>query len=397
MANKNSYILWLPGWYPNKIEPFAGDFLQRHARAVSLHRKVYVIHILRDKEGTITRKTRDSIQVTGNLSERIIYYYSPVFRFRPLERILSLFNYSIIYRRAIRDCIQKEGMPVCTHVHIANKNALAAWWIKRKYNIPFVISEQWTIFLPEAKPGFNDQSFLFRYCWKKILAKANGLSVVSNHLGKSIQALSNNIPYTVIPNVVDGTVFYPSPQRKEGVIRFIHISGLNYQKNFDGILEALAIVKRNTTAFQLEVFGPVQDKYVTLSKKLGIQDWVHFNGEVTHDQLSVALRNADALILYSRYETFGCVLIEATASGIPVITSDYPVIHEIIEEKQNGYFAEGENPYALAKKIEWFIAADYKPDRFALHKNTMEKYSPEKTGKQFSDWYDACITEKAKL
>ena len=37
------YILWLPSWYPNKSEPYSGDFIQRHAKAAALYDPVTVI------------------------------------------------------------------------------------------------------------------------------------------------------------------------------------------------------------------------------------------------------------------------------------------------------------------------------------------------------------------
>jgi len=48
-------LLWLTGWYPNKTEPYAGDFIQRHAAAVALYHEVEVIHLVRDPDGIVTK------------------------------------------------------------------------------------------------------------------------------------------------------------------------------------------------------------------------------------------------------------------------------------------------------------------------------------------------------
>ena len=43
--------LWLASWYPSKIAPFEGDFIQRHARATALVQPVHVVHVCKGCEG----------------------------------------------------------------------------------------------------------------------------------------------------------------------------------------------------------------------------------------------------------------------------------------------------------------------------------------------------------
>ena len=38
------YVLWLPSWYPNKLSPFDGDFIQRHAKAAALYNDIAIIN-----------------------------------------------------------------------------------------------------------------------------------------------------------------------------------------------------------------------------------------------------------------------------------------------------------------------------------------------------------------
>lgn len=93
------------------------------------------------------------------------------------------------------------------------------------------------------------------------------------------------------------------------------------------------------------------------------------------------------MILYSRFETFGCVLIEANACGIPVIVSNLQVFHEIVDEGVNGVFVEGENPAALAEKLKQFILQMNTFDKTAIARFTAEKYNYKRVGQQFLDFY----------
>jgi len=65
MQGKMLYVLWLPSWYPNKLDPFDGDFIQRHANAASLHTKVHVIFVKADEEGKITGNLEESFTKKG--------------------------------------------------------------------------------------------------------------------------------------------------------------------------------------------------------------------------------------------------------------------------------------------------------------------------------------------
>ena len=70
MARKK--ILWLCSWYPNRTDPYDGDFIQRHARAASLFHDIQVIRVVADaalKPGVI--ETVNTTQT--HLSEQIIY------------------------------------------------------------------------------------------------------------------------------------------------------------------------------------------------------------------------------------------------------------------------------------------------------------------------------------
>jgi hypothetical protein len=75
MARKK--ILWLVSWYPNKLLPYNGDFIKRHAEAVSLYEDVYLIYVVRDVSGTITKDVLIEKSTNGGLTEKIIYYYTP--------------------------------------------------------------------------------------------------------------------------------------------------------------------------------------------------------------------------------------------------------------------------------------------------------------------------------
>ena len=71
-------------------------------KAVSLYHTVQVIHILRDREGKITKDVKEEHFQDGNLKEKIIYYYTPLFSISFLDKIISNKMYTRLYRKAIK-------------------------------------------------------------------------------------------------------------------------------------------------------------------------------------------------------------------------------------------------------------------------------------------------------
>jgi len=379
-------VLWLASWYPGRLDKFDGDFIQRHARAVALNSDVFVIFVKKDIHLKINSCTTEII-TSPNLTEKFIYYNPPKTGFSLFDKYLSYRDYNMHMRNAISDYVKNNGRPGLVHVHIAMKAGINALWAKKKWNIPFIVTEHWTAYLENADQQLSHYSSFFKNGLKQVLKKASAITVVSNYLGKSIQSSFPGIKYSVIPNVVNTDLFYPVQEQDAGKIRFIHISSMNYQKNTEAIILALSLLKDDHPV-ELYLYGPVNPSLEALINDIGLQQIAFAQGEVSQEQLSKAIQQSDALILYSRFETFGCVLIEANACGIPVIVSDLQVFHEIIEEGVNGIFAEGENPAALAEKLRQFIAQKDHFNKNEIAAMAAKKYNYKKVGQQFIELYN---------
>ncbi len=379
-------VLWLASSYPSKLHPYHGDFVQRHAMATALFCQIEVIHIVKDDEGMITNDVKEITVSNKQLTEKIIYYKPVKTTIRIVDRFLSSLKYKKILRSAVKNYMLQNGRLPFVHVHIAMKAGLTALWLKRKYKIPYLLTEHWGGYLDEAVPNIRDYNFVYKYYWKKIISGAKASSFVSEYLQNHIINKYKIKSSTVIPNVVNTGIFYPGKKLPADKIRFIHVSTMLYQKNPEAILHALGILK-NSFPFEMYVYGPVLSSIISLIAELGLQEYVLLKGEVPQEELSKQIQQSNVLILYSRFETFGCVLIEANACGIPVIVSNLQVFHEIVDEGVNGVFVEGENPAALAEKLKQFILQMNTFDKTAIARFTAEKYNYKRVGQQFLDFY----------
>lgn len=383
-------ILWLVSWYPNKLSPYNGDFIKRHAEAVSLYEDIQVIYVVRDLTGAITKNILIEESTKGGFAEKVIYYHSPTTGVSLLDKYLSERKYRKLYKEAIKKYLTQSGNPVLTHVHVGMKSGAIANWLKEYNQIPYVVSEHWSGFFDDADDKITDQPFYIQTAWKKVVANSSGYSAVSKSLANALKKHFYLDEVNIIPNVVNTSIFYPADRNMQA-IRFIHISGLEELKNVTEIIAAFAIFLKSYPSAILDIIGPDNISLKQLVQSEGLEKSILFHKEVPQQQLVEFVQQSTALILYSKYETFGCVIIEANACGIPVIVSDIPVFHETVTEGINGLFAAPKNPPALANKMMKIINNRSSFNNISIAEITASKYNYETVGKQFSDWYSEIL------
>lgn len=382
----NQKILWLVSLYPNKLSPFNGDFIQRHARAVSLLREIEVIFVIKDGEGKMTKGVKEDVFQSENLTERIIYYKPLRTGIPILDKVISNTYYLWVFKKKIREYLQMNERPPFVHVHVAMKAGMLALWLKRKNKIPFILSEHWSGYLPEAAPGIESLNFIQKRYYHKIFRESVYNTTVSNYLGKAIRKRFG-VDYEVIPNVVNTDIFYPSENTNHVTTRLIHISTNTKLKNTEIILKALAMVKSQGIAFRMSFILPDTGTFQLKVNDYNLKEEVSVHQEVPQKKLAQYLANSDALILFSKYETFGCVVIEANACGLPCILSDLEVFKEYSIEKVTALFAKSNDVNDLVRTILFFINNKKEFDKKQISEYTHNRFSYPVIARDFDELY----------
>jgi len=374
-------VLWLASWFPSREDLLTGDFIERHAKAVSLYENITVLFVVKDPSLKAGETLMEARKYNDNFSAEILYYGAA-------GSFQSAIQYFTNYIKLVKKYIASNGKPDLIHVHVVFRAGLIALYFKYLHGIKYIISEHWTLFNDDAKPSFKDKSFLIRWLIKLIYRNASATTAVSKYLADSLIKKTGIKAPIVIPNVYDASLFYPRNNNNDK-FKFIHISRLNYAKNPEQIIKAVDIVAAKTTRpFSLTIYGPNVKELHTMANK----NYITFKAETLQPALAADLRQHDALILYSRFEWLPCVIIEAMAAGLPVIASDIPSMHEMIEQYKTGYIVPLNDPEALAEKMLEIINNPAQFDKKYIHQTASGKYSFEKVGKQFSELYNTIIS-----
>lgn len=388
-------VLWLPGWFPSKVDFLSGDFTERHAKAVSSLVNVTAIFVVRALHPVIP-DNKIEVEEVGGLKIYRAYYFCGK-KNKWLNKLYSVSKYYKLLFKLYKIALSEKKNFHLVHVHIALKQGLMAVWFKWKYGIKYVLTEQNGWYMPKGDFFFS-QSFLIRYITKKIFKKASAIHVVSDSLGKElIKRNVMNTPYTVIPNVVDTSLFKPSASsQSENNSHFVTITGNIYQKNTDGLIYAFSSCIHKGLNAILHIIGPNTEQLKQLVVHLNISDKVIFYGAIQNEEVAHIMQRCCALVFFTRYETFGCVMAEALCCGIPVIASRLPVLEENLVQQQNALFVKPEDTSNLADVLIHFIENKDMFDREKIATEAHLKYNYSAVAHQIKELYDCVLSTERK-
>jgi len=381
-------IVWLASWYPTEIDQLTGDFIMRQAQAFSLFNPVTVIHVQKSNRHIKSETITINDAAFPNLTQIIRYYTVPQLGW--VGRLYSYLYSLWLYRCLIKKYIQQHGRPNVLHVHVLLRCGLVALYYKWGHKIPYVVTEHSGDYLPAAKGYVKGITRLNYLLLKLVLKNASAFLPVSMALANALKAKFAVPPVTVIPNVVNTNIFYPTPTPAPcSPPVFLHVSTLSAPKNIEGMLQAFAILKNiYKAAFKLRIVGPPADYYRLLSQQLGIGDNIEWLGETTQQNIAILLNRSTAFVLFSRFETFGCLNIEAIACGVPIIVSDIPTFKEYLQNLIAVHFAATEDAVDLAKVLYDFIISNKKYDKTAIATQA-KQFNYQTVGKRIADVYNA--------
>ena len=173
-----------------------------------------------------------------------------------------------------------------------------------------------------------------------------------------------------MPNGVDTEAFSPGPadagaRRSLGipeeavVLAFVAtLDRAHHFKRLDVAIDALARLGDEAVHLVVAGDGELRPEFEAQARSAGVADRVHFIGAVPHAELPGLLRAVDVFLLTTEPpESFGIVLIEAMACGLPVIATDYPGVRAVVDEGGNGLLVPRGDPAAAAAAIRSLLDA----------------------------------------
>jgi glycosyltransferase involved in cell wall biosynthesis len=310
---------------------------------------------------------------------RIFYFASPL---RPINYLIYL--WSIL--RVSKKLIEIGFKPEVIHAHVFSAGVPAVV-IGKLYQIPVVITEHWTGF-PRRTLGFVEKT-MARFAMKG----TKWILPVSHNLQKNIEAYGIKGNFQIVPNVVDTTLFYPLEKDQTGIHkkRILFVGLLTPRKGVAYLLHALAQLRQKRDDWELCIVGdgPARLEFENLAASLSLTDRVVFHGLKSKPEIADFMRQADFFVLPSLWENLPCVIIEAMASGLPIISTHAGGIPELVN-KDTGILVAPGDVRPLSEALASMMDSFNEYNRLSIAKRA-QQYSLETIGRELHNIYEKCV------
>lgn len=203
---------------------------------------------------------------------------------------------------------------------------------------------------------------------------ADKIVATTKNYARTSLVLSHVLEKTmIIPCGVDKSRFSPNRDRRRGKKiaektnnhKILYVGKLIHYKGVDILIRAFNIVLAKSPkncSLLVAGDGGERDELMNLVKRLDLCDHVTFSGGLPDELLPKCYQSSNLFILpslASRREAFGIVLLEAMASGLPVITSDIPGPNEVVKNGETGLLVPPGNAEKLAEAIISLLDDNY--------------------------------------
>lgn len=378
-------ILILSRGIPNKHDPQEGIFEWDQAKALKAAGHDVVVMSIDSRLRKYWRKPGITVRVIDGIKAYKLF----IFPTSVIRHLLSFKTGVAIEAREARwlyeHVVRKEGTFDVVHAHFLTPIYYAAD-IKRKHDILLVGTEHW------SKVNTPTPSKNVLYMAQRAYPLVDRLIAVSASLKKRLKD-NLGVESVVVHNLIDTSNLLPLKlPRTTEVFRIVLVGSLIPLKGFDFFVRSFARSKLITEKVEVHIIGGgvEYDNLSNLINSLGLAEKVKLLGQQPRKHIFEELNKANLYVLSSKNETFSVSLIEALASGVPVIATVCGAITQCINSS-NGLLVEVGNEDEMKNALEK-IYNDYENyDAESIQKECLTNFSPESVSTRLSTIYNAVV------
>ena len=371
-------VLLLTHSYPDSRIKWRGLFIQDQALAMSEKHEIIVVYF---RVGNTCFAPFSKYSFVKRQSGKITEYELTTGKSFPVINQLKYFNDT--YRFIRKEILSQKKIDII-HSHLSYPAGFLGTIIQNREKIPCVLTEHTWI-----KKYFR--STIHKFCVLYALKHCGCIVAVSRALGDDINRYCKRRIH-VMPNVIDMNKFsLPDPVRKDNKLNIGILGSMdNYRKGVDILIKAVSLLKDMDMTVHIGGYGKYLSTFRDMAKEFDVDGKCLFYGEIKPENIQDFYSKLDFYILPSRDETFGVVVVEAMACGLPVIATRCGGPEEIIT-KETGVLIKKENPPELAQAIRYLAGNLASYNRDDIRNYVLEKYSRERFTESLSKVYQELL------
>ena len=274
------------------------------------------------------------------------------------------------------------------HAHFVYPEGVVAHRLARRLGVPFVITEHapWTGWLD--RPGVARQAVPAARAAATVMPVSTSVErTIRRYAGEAVRS-------QVVPVGVDGERFRPTSGTRDRD-RILFVGFVNYMKGIDVLLQTMQLLREQGSNARLVLVGGAhyrntlkQERELrTLATELRLEDRIQFAGRQPPEEVSRLMAESAVLVLPSRAESFGAVLVEALACGTPVVATRCGGPEDIVGE-EDGVLVPPGDPVALADGIARVLASPDGYDPVRLRERALAQFGADVVSAEIAAVYD---------
>ncbi len=374
-------VLHLLSWFPTPDDPTLGNFCVRMIDALPEDCHSVILSVCDGKDMTQSFEVKE---LKGAHHTHVQIYIRP-----PKSNAIRKLKMLRMYQYGLKYIKKRFFKPDLIHLHVAYPLGQVALLWKKLHGYKYVMTEHWTIYQPQNK------DVLIGGLKKKIVKIANNAALimpVSLDLQRCMEGHGVSNRFKVIYNLVNTDIFKLGAPHASSKKRMLHISTLRDEaKNFSGILRVIERLRQQRDDFELHVIHDYEaPEFKAFVKEHDLEGCVFFHGKKTSAEVAEAYQQADFFVLFSNFENLPCVIVEAFASGVPVLSTAVGGIAEIVSPERGLLIPQGDEE-ALLQGMNQLLDHSSEYDRQAIRDYAIKTFAAQNIGQQMFEAYKEVV------
>lgn len=378
-------VLFVVQGFPSNKNPMAGNYEAVQAKSISDRgNEVMVLSIYWKSFAFFFSRKNISLRNVDGICVYEKTSLLPIIPFLFDNYFISRFFMRRSFVKLCQYVFANHDKPDIVHIHslFVAKYGIV---LKEKYGIPTIITEHWSgLNMGKVNKRLLADSNIYKQADKVVVVSQALNDALKNHFG---------INSEIIHNMVDNS-FFEKRREKNNKKEFIFISvgRLVPIKCFDLLINAFSKMEHVDNVKLIIVgLGPKFKSLHNMIKQLGLEDRVFLSGYKSPHEVSDLLCQSDCFVLSSERETFGIVLIEAMAKGLPVISTKCGGPEDIINPS-NGLMVPPKNPDEIARAMDYMVEHAKEYDENHIRDYCYNNFSQTKITNQILNAYQSVLS-----
>jgi glycosyltransferase involved in cell wall biosynthesis len=317
-------------------------------------------------------------------------------------------EYSVSVIGPVRDATRFR--PDIVHAHTPFVMGYCAWRVARKLKLPLVGTfhtpvDEYVIYIAKhskmsrmllKRIAMAYQDWFYSRC-DVIIVPAKSAAKYLHVKNKRIEVVSNGIDLSRYS--IAGRKEFRDKYGLGAAPVIMHGGRLSFEKRIDGVIKAMPFVLKEVPDAKLVIVGkgPVKKSLEALVEKMELQKSVVFTGYVSDEEFPKAYAAADVLALNSPVETQSLIVLEAFATGVPVVGANAGAIPDAVIPGENGFLFEPDDSSALAQHLVRILTETSLREKLIEGSlKTAREHSVERTSEKLIAVYESVLKPKKK-